>query len=54
MSSMSKVYHTNMNNKIHILLQYLHKCERVKRVKSDKVAKIDNHTMLLQNKHLVL
>ena len=54
MSSMSRVYYTNMNNKIHIPLRYLQKCERVKHVKSDKVAKIDNHTMLLQNKHLVL
>ena len=43
-----------MNNKIHIPLRYLQKCERVKHVNSDKVAKIDNHTMLLQNKHLVL
>ena len=51
MSSMSRVYYTNMNNKIHIPLRYLQKCDRVK---SDRVAKIDNHTMLLQNKHLVL
>ena len=54
MSSVSKVYYTNMNNKIHIPLRYLQKCEHVKHVKSDKVAKIDNHTVLLQNKHLVL